>query len=200
MRKRSTGATLIELLIYGILLLFLMAAVYGAFYMSRLYFSAAEGSTTAQQEAMKASAVMDRALADGASATLQVSTDPVGFRILSARSPETVYFLHDNEGDLLLQQWVVVWLDAETNQLMMGTQPLDTPVDDPANAAPNEGSVANMVDNPQVQTRVVAENVDRLEFPAALPGSFSYTVITETESPKFGTNSVRLTNTVPLRM
>lgn len=198
MRRSLRGATLIELLIYGILLLFLMAAVYGAFYMSRLYFSAAEGSTTAQQEAMKGSAMIDRILSDGAAATVEVSNDPPGFRILSARTDQGA-FQHEQDGDVLWQQWVCIYLDTETNELRMRTQPLNTAVADPAAAQPSP-SFDQLVGDNNLPTRVVAGSIRNLEFPAAQPGSVGYTLTSETESPKFGTNSVQLTNSIVLHM
>jgi type II secretory pathway component PulJ len=134
--KRSKGTTLIELLIYCVLLLLILGAVYASYSIARDYYAAAQLETEAQQAAMDASLAVSRELAHAAEGSITLSDSPPAILFLSART-DPGPFQHDpTTGALLWQRWVCIYLDTNTNELKKLDLLLSNPVPDIPSPSP----------------------------------------------------------------
>ena len=223
MNRRNTGFTLVETMVYAVLLAMLLSGVYSAFSVSSLYWDSAQGTTEAQQECLRAMNGVNRVLSQGNASTLTVfayGSPPhqavTGFLVLSAKTPAGP-FQHTATGEVLWQRWVAVYLDptAVTNgqklrELRVREQ-LITPT-----ASPPPVPTANSIINASVSATsppplVLARSVGSEEGAAApMPGLVvsggggggagslvgPYTITTETRSRKFGLNRMSVNSTV----
>lgn len=224
MSQRSRrGLTLVETMVYSVLLGLLLIGVYGAFYISRLYWDSAQGTTEVQQECLRAMNGINRVLSQGNAASLTIFTygspahlATTGFVVLSAKT-QSGNFQHSGTGEVMWQRWVAVYLDpnAVTNgqkrrELRMREQ-LITPTPSPP-AVPTANSIINAsvsANNPPAT--VIARDLGSPEGAAnPVPGLVlaggggggagslvgPYTVTTETLSRKFGVNRISVNSTV----
>jgi len=219
---RRSGATLVEIMVYSVLLGMLLIGVYSAFYISRLYWDSAQGTTEVQQECLRAMNGINRILSQGNAATLTVFTygappnHTTGFLVLSAKTPSGL-FQHSEAGDVMWQRWMAVYLDpnALTNgkklrELRVREQ-IITPTASPP-AVPSANSVINASVGPNNPPHtVIARDLGSPEgAPSPVPGLVvtggggggagslvgPYTVTTETLSRKFGVNRISVNSTV----
>ena len=223
MSRRGSGFTLIETLIYAVLLGMLLSGVYSAFSVSSLYWDSAQGTTEAQQECLRAMNGVNRVLSQGNASSLTVFTygSPphravTGFLVLSARTAAGP-FQHDASGEILWQRWVAVYLepDAVTNgrklrELRVREQ-LITPTASPP-PVPTVNSIINAsISATSPAPMVLARSVGSEEGSAdpkpglVLSGGGGggagslvgpYTITTETRSRKFGLNRMSVNSTV----
>lgn len=178
MRK---GFTLPEILVYSVLLLMFVTAVYGSFSLSRDYFSSMSAISEVQQEAMKGVLAVERELNHAEPSTIAISTSPVGVRLLSALPAEGQVFQHTEQGELLWQQWVVVYLNSE-GQLVAKRSPIN-----PASALPASSlwpSVTDLASDASLESRVLARNVAEMSFPSAPAGLFRVAVRSRVEQSR----------------
>ena len=180
MRKRAF--TLVEILVYSLLLLMILAGIYGAFSLSRDYFSVVRTSTEVNQEAMKALLGLERELSNAAPKTIATSSNPPGVRFLSALPTDNKPFAHDEHGKLLWQRWMVIYLD-QKGQLALKSQDIAPSATLPAQASWPD--VSTLAGNSAIAARVLARNVVELAFPAAPPELFRVTVRSRMEEARF---------------
>lgn len=182
-------------MLYAVLLLLLIGGTYGAFYTSRLYYDAAEGSSTALQETLKAMNEVSNLLADGSANTVQISDNPVGFRVLCATGPQNL-FEHNQNGELLWQSWRCIYYDDQKDEIVMKISALAAPSAQVPNSGP---TVAEMVANNSAEQRVLARNISAFEITPGANDLVAFNIAAATETRKFGTNEIRLQSQVHLR-
>jgi hypothetical protein len=139
--RKWRGVTFVELLIYCVLLLLIIAAVYASFSIARDYYAAAQIETEAQQAAIDASLGVSQELAHAARNSIVLSESPAGVVFLSAKTDQGP-FLHDQTtGALLWQRWVCIYLDTGTHELKRVERLLSAPVADIPGTTPTAGEL-----------------------------------------------------------
>lgn len=191
--RRHRGFTLPELLIYAVVVILLLAAVYAAFHLSWRYYQAGEAASEAQQEALKATSRVSRTLNAGLKTSLLLQNDPPALRFLSAER-EHQPFEVDDAGQIVWQRWVCLYYDQTAQQLVLKERELS-----PASATvPNPGpTIAELVNDNSLPKTIVARGVTATSFgsiPAAngLDTEVTYSVTCTSDSPRMGTNSITL--------
>jgi type II secretory pathway pseudopilin PulG len=223
-RRRAPGMTLIEIMVYSVLLGLLMTGVYSAFYISKTYWDSAQGTTEVQQQCLRAMNGINRVLSQGNASSLAIfsyGSPPhqatTGFVVLSAKTPSGLFQHQPTTGEIMWQRWVAVYIDpnALTNgkklrELRMREQ-IITPVPSPP-ANPTANSIINAsvsANNPAYS--VIARDLGSPDgAPNPVPGLVltggggggagslvgPYTVTTETVSTRFGINRISVNSTV----
>lgn len=126
--RRLPGATLVEVLVYSVLVILILAGVYASYRLARDYYSAAQVEIEAQQCALDAALGVSQELAHAAGDSLVVSESPPAILFLSAKT-DTGPFLHDEAtGQLLWQRWVLLYLDAGSQKIKRLERVLEAPI------------------------------------------------------------------------
>lgn len=160
------GTTLVELLIYSVLLILILGAIYASYGIARDYYSAAQIETQAQQAALDASLSVSQELNQACGKALISSDAPSALLFLSAKT-DSGLFEHDTAtGDLLWQRWVCIFLDTQSNQLLCVEEKLTPPTATPPETVP---SVESMIQNTALPRRVLARDIS--EFSHQITGS-----------------------------
>lgn len=176
------GTTLVELLIYSVLLILILGAIYASYGIARDYYSAAQVETQTQQAALDAGLSVSQELNQACAKALVSSDTPSALLFLSAKT-DSGLFEHDaTTGELLWQRWVCIYLDTQNNQLLCVESKLVPSTTTPPETIP---TVDSLIQNTALPRRVLARDIS--EFSHQITGSS--TVI-------FGVRST----TVPIRM
>lgn len=156
MRHSRKAATLIELLIYSVLLLLLVGAILASFQIARNYYTAVQIETEAQQAALKANLSVTQELAHAAGSSITVSTTPPAVLFLSAKTDQGPFQHDETTGELLWQRWVCIYLDKASQELKYAEQLLAEPVTEIPDPPP---AVATLVNDTALAKRVLAHDV-----------------------------------------
>lgn len=133
------GATLVEILIYSVILMLILASVYAAYSLARDYYSAAQIETEAQQAAIDASLGVARELAHASADTIVLTDSPPAITFLSAKTDEGPFLHHETTAELLWHRWHCIYLDTNDHKLKLLEIKLDTPTSEIPETAPTVG-------------------------------------------------------------
>lgn len=196
------GFTLVEIMVYSLLLGLLMTGVYSAFYISRAYYDSAQGTTEVQQECLKALNGISRVLGQGNSSTVVVQSSPiVGFRILSARTTTGVYAHEASSGNVQWQRWAVVYYDSAAKEVRLKEV---TGTGLPGTQVPNNPPAITAVASDGSGFKPLGRQISNLalSFTPATPNTaalMSFTIESTVQSQRFGTNKIEITSRITLK-
>jgi len=201
--KKSRGFTLVELMVYSVLLGLLMTGVYTAFYISRAYYDSAQGTTEVQQECLKALNGISRVLGQGNASTTTVQASPlVGFRILSARTTTGVFQHEASTGNVVWQRWAVVYHDVPSREVRLKEV---TGTGLPGTQIPNSPpAITSVAADGSVGVKVLGRQISNLAltFTPATPSTaalMTFTIESTVQSQRFGTNRISITSRITLK-
>lgn len=191
--NRRRGVTLPELLVYSVVVVLLLGAVYAAFQLSWRHYQAGRAASEAQQEALKAASAVSRALNGGLKTSLLLQADPPALRFLSADREHEPFEVNDN-GEIVWQRWVCLYYDQAAQELVLKERDLS-----PASSTvPDPGpTVAELINDDSLSERVLARGVTAASFASTLAANgldteVTYSVTCQSESPRTGVNNVTL--------
>lgn len=186
MRMRQRGFTLVEVSIYGTLLLVVLGMSYAVLAMSLRYYQTLDNQAQLQQAGLVAST----SLVDDLSGTAQASvrTEGNGLVFLSARGVGGQVF-YDEAGDLLWLKFVCYYRDGQ--RLMRRERSITPTVTVPATIP----TVASFASDGSLPTRLVAADVTGL---SVTPGSSVLLGLTLSNT-RFGGSLVSVSDRVRLR-
>jgi len=168
MRKSRRGFTLLELLVYSMLLGILLIAVYGVFSAAMRYFRFVEATSDLRGQAQQTLLRVGAELAESRGYTVRVSTRSLVF--LSPRRRDGRYS-YDACGNLQWHKWVWYSLDGQ-GRLTRSTVYLSTPVSTPP-------TLTTMSSPPSsaTETEIIAQHITSLTFLTEPTGSSSPTTV-----------------------
>ncbi|MBI3925142.1 MAG: type II secretion system protein [Armatimonadetes bacterium] len=110
--RKSTGFTLVELLVTLALLGILLTGLYLTLLSALRYLSVAQAQQEVGQEALKAAVALRGEVQETRASTLRISSSPPGLVFLSPRKPDgSVEW--DRWGRLIWQKWICFYLEDE---------------------------------------------------------------------------------------
>ncbi len=198
MRARR-GTTLVELLVYIVLMSMMLTAVYAVFVASMRYFRVAQAATELQNDAQQCTLHMVADLADSTSSTVVTGTGPIGIVFLSPRN-NIGNFVYDSSGNLYWQKWVGYYFDSTNQQLIRKEVTLTTAVTTvPTN--PYTTATFAALTGSNVRTRTIATDMTALSVGGTTSVTISATFERSVFSNAAGTNDnrVQITDQVKLR-
>lgn len=151
------GLTLLEMLIYASLLLFILAMVYSSLVMGVRAYRSTENLADVQQKALTAMRTIVEEAASSPATSLRV--EAAAFLFLSARDAAgRIHYAAD--GRALWQKWVLFYFDPTTSTVYRKELAL-VPSANPPGVVP---SVATLRDNPALAPLRVATRISDLHF------------------------------------
>lgn len=154
--SRNKGVTLIEVLIYSVILLLILAAVHASYQIAKDYYIAAQVETEAQQAALDASLGVARELAHAAGDTIVLTESPPAITFLSAKTDAGPFLHHETTGELLWHRWHCIYLDTNDNRLVLLEIELAEPSSEIPETAP---TVAEFLANGSLEEYILGRDI-----------------------------------------
>jgi type II secretory pathway pseudopilin PulG len=127
-RSRRQGATLVEVLVYTVIMVLVFAAILGIFVAGRRYFEIARASVDVQQAANVAANKVARELMESTVQGIEFfpnsnfTSEPVGVVLLSARNAQGQFQYDSNLGIPVWQKYVGYYLADDQENTASGTR------------------------------------------------------------------------------
>jgi type II secretory pathway pseudopilin PulG len=210
-KKPANGMTLIEIMIYSVLIGVVLTGVYSVLLFSLRYFRAIDNMTTLQNKAMTVTSRLEDSFRDSGSDSVTIAplylqgSSQSSFTGVMFPSPKNVKneYLFNNEGEIMWQKWVCIAPELQrdgTIDLVMKevevTPSAGTPENSPYSNV-KEFAGAYNVDN----KRVLARGISGFTVARAQAGSpvFNIQVTVDDTCDKNKPNNIRLETQVMLR-
>lgn len=166
-KRRTTGTTLIEIMVYAALLGMFFYCIYGVLIASMRYFRIARATVEIQQQAMNAIANLSRDISQTKAEKIIIDTNPTGIIFPSPVDSEGKYSF-DSSGELLWQKWICYYIDTNDGENYLFKKEYKiAPTTDPV--APVSMDTTAEFKNASLHRRTIAKNITGLNFSGITP-------------------------------
>ena len=160
-RKKTRGMSIVEVMVYSVLIGLVLTGIYGILTSSMKYYRITEVRSDLQQNGIKAISGILGDMMGTPKSTIVMGTNPDGVFFVSSRKSDGNHEF-DNYGMLKWQKWVCYYLEQNTDgtyNLVKKESPISTPSSDPGTAP---YTTVSQFAAASLQKHKIAENIQSM--------------------------------------